>query len=42
MSLTLVQINIKMLIIMAAIFFNLAVVVGEQLVLCLEYLVAAG
>ena len=42
MSLTLVQINIEMLIIMAAIFFYLTVVVGEQLVLCFESLVAAS
>jgi hypothetical protein len=40
MSLTLVQINIKMLIITAAIFINLAIVIGQKFVLCFENLVA--
>jgi hypothetical protein len=40
MSLTLVQINIKMLIISAAIFINLAIVIGQQFMLCFENLVA--
>jgi hypothetical protein len=41
MSLTLVQINIKMFIIMAAIFVNLAVVIGQQFMLSFKYLVAS-
>lgn len=40
MSLTLVQINVKMLIITAAIFISLAIVIGQKFVLCFECLVA--